>query len=272
MKKIFLFLLMLPIFFATQTEAAFEKITSNTGPKLLLAEVAGYGQYELNPEFMENFRDKIRESLQNSFRVESRENLGEINLEPTEEDKIFSVIHMDAIAHSRLYRRELANPKMTRYGDSILGKAYYQDEQKTEMRRKMEGKPYTLTPSVFEAVQRLGAEYNVDYMLFCNVRDADVWRKTGGIFGIRPKSEGDRHYLLGKRLQIEMEYYLVNVRTGKVFEGQNINKRTSLTTSVLIGKYGNNYTIADMVNFVLENQSDQLVKTLLKSGLKAVNS
>lgn len=265
MKRLFL-LILATMIFAVPAEAAFDALKKNNAPRILLAEVTGYGVYELKPEFMENFYDVIRENLQTSFNVTTRNNLNDFDFEPTEEDEIFSTIHMDAIAHGRLYLRRMANVKMIRYGDSIFGKEYFQDEKKTAARRKLEGKPYNLTPAVAENVRALGEKYDVDYMLFCNVRDADVWRKTGGIFGASPSTDD----LRGKRAKIEMEYYLVNVKTGKVFEGQNIEKRTSLTTNVLIGKYGNNYTIGDMINFVLNKQAGELVENLTKKGLKAI--
>lgn len=261
MKKFLLLIFALIILLTNSAYAAFDK---NPGaPKILLAEVAGYGQFELKPEFMANFYDVIREKLQENFSVESRMTL---IAEPSEEDEIFSTIHMDAIAHSHLYRREFANVKMTRYGDSIFSKEYYQNPTRTAARAKLEGKPYSLTPEISEIVFELGEKYGVDYMLFCNVRDADVWRKTGGIFGASPST----YDLRGKRVQIEMEYYLVNVKSGKVFEGQNTQKRTSLTTNILIGKYGDNYTVGDMVNYVLQDQAGKLVKNILKRGLKAV--
>jgi hypothetical protein len=262
MKKILLLSFALIFLLTAPARAAFDK--KSDAPQILLAEVAGYGQFELKPEFMANFYDVIREKLQENFNVESRITLID---EPSEEDEIFSIIHMDAIAHSHLYRRELANVKMTRYGDSIKGKEYYQNELKTQERLKLEGKPYYLTPEIFDKVFELGKKYEVDYMIFCNVRDADVWRKTGGIFGASPST----YDLRGKRVQIEMEYFLINVKNGKVFEGQNSEKRTSLTTNVLIGKYGNNYTVGDMVNYVLQDQADKLVKNILKHGLKAVD-
>ena len=260
MKKFFL-LTMALLLTAANVEAAFERAG---GPRILLAEVAGYGQFELKPEFMENFYDVISEKLQSRFSVETRINLRDENIA---EDELFSTIHMDAIAHSPLYRRELANVKMTRYGDSIMGKAYYQDENKTAARKKLEGKPYYLTPEINDMIYEIGESYGVDYLLFCNVRDADVWRKTGGIFGASPSS----YDLRGKRVQVEMEYYLISTRTGKVFEGQNSDKRTSLTTNVIIGKYGNNYTVGDMINFVLQDQAGKLVDNLVKRGLKAVS-
>ena len=244
MKKFLLINFAIIFLLINSAEAAFEK--NSNAPKILLAEVAGYGQFELKPEFMANFYDVIREKLQENFSVESRMTL---IAEPSEEDEIFSTIHMDAIAHSHLYRREFANVKMTRYGDSIFSKEYYQNPTRTAARLKLEGKPYNLTPEIF-----------------CNVRDADVWRKTGGIFGASPST----YDLRGKRVQIEMEYYLVNVKSGKVFEGQNTQKRTSLTTNILIGKYGDNYTVGDMVNYVLQDQASKLVKNILKRGLKAV--
>ena len=88
---------------AVNVEAAFER---SAGPRILLAEVSCYGQFELKPEFMENFYDVISEKLQEKFDVETRVTLAD---KPTDEDEIFSTIHMDAIAHSHLYRRELAN-------------------------------------------------------------------------------------------------------------------------------------------------------------------
>ncbi len=260
MKK-FLLILGLIIFWIVPAEAAFE---SSGNPRILLAEVASYGQYQLKPEFLENFSDIINEKLQAHFEVETRMTLLD---DEDDEDEIFSLIHMDAIAHSRLYRRELANVKMTRYGDSVMGKDYYQDEIETEARRKLEGTPYYLTPKISYYVKKLGEKYGVDYMLFCNVQDADVWRKTGGIFGASPSSDD----LRGKRVQVEMEYFLIDVRSGRVFEGQNSDKRTSLTVNVLIGEYGSNFTVGDMINFVLNDQADKLVKNILRRGLQAVS-
>ena len=260
MKKLLLLVTALVVVMTAAAEAAFERTGA---PRIMLAEVACYGQYELKPEFMENFYDVIREKLQERFDVETRENL----FEESADDEIFSTIHMDAIAHSRLYRRELANVKMTRYGDSVMGKEYYRDENQTAARKKLEGKPYYLTPEIEDIVYEIGESYGVDYLLFCNVRDADVWRKTGGIFGASPSS----YDLRGKRVRVEMEYYLISTRTGKVFEGQNTEKRTSLTTNIIIGKYGNNYTVGDMINYVLEDQAGKLVENILKRGMKAVS-
>ena len=116
------------------TQAAFEKSSSN--PAILLAEVKGYGEDELRPEFLASFRESLGDEMQQSkvFATDlSRLSDGTyLDLDAQEpEDKLFSLIHMDAIANGHLYRRELANAQMIRYGDSVKGKAYYHSRRKT---------------------------------------------------------------------------------------------------------------------------------------------
>lgn len=243
-----------------------EKLFSNGKPKLLIAEVASYGVYELRDNFIENMYDKISDKLRENFQIKSLKNL---NVETSaQENSQLSLIHMNAIANGRLYRRELAGVKMIKYGDTIKGKEYYQDEEKTAARMKLEGKPYRLSPDVEETVKKIGADYGVDYLFFCNVRDADVWRKSGGIFGV--DANDDSEGLRGKRVQVEMEYYLVNAKTGKVFEGQNTAKKTSLKINVLFGNYGTTNDTNGLLDYVLDDQAAKLAKVIKGKGINAV--
>lgn len=258
MKRILMICLMICCIGSTAF-AAFDK----SGPSILIGEVACYGENELLPEFVENFKDVLASELNetNKYQVDTSR-FGAAS----DEDEIFSMIHMDAIAHSHLYRRELANAKMIRYGDSVMGRQYYQDEAKTAQRMKLEGQPYSLSPNVTAKVIELGQQYNADYMLFVNLRDVDVWRKHGGIFGTHTTTEQFR----GKKALFELEFYLINTKTGKVFEGQNAEKKTSLVSNILISKYGNNFTIQEMVQTLIAAQSQQIIKTINNKGIKTI--
>ncbi len=255
------------------SQAAFEK--SSSGPTILLAEVKGYGEDELRPEFLENFREALGDEMQQSkvFATDlSRLSNGTyLDLDAQEpEDKLFSLIHMDAIANGHLYRRELANAQMIRYGDSVKGKAYYQDDEKTAARMKLEGKPYTLSTNITQMAIELGNKYGVDYLLFVNVRDADVFRKTGGIFGTHTTAEELEKGMRGKKITFELEYYLVNVKTCKVYEGQNAQKKTALIRNVVVGKSGQKANATQLLTEILKDQADQIVKGLETKGLKTV--
>ena len=241
--------------------AAFEK--SSNLPSIMVAEVRGYGENELLPKFSEDFKDILSSelSLTQKFNVDMSR-IG-VDLEnPTPEDELFSTIHMNAIANGHLYRRDLANAKMIRYGDSVKGREYYQNNEITAQRMKLEGKPYRLSFEVEEAVKEIGNTYGVDYLLFVNLRDADVWRKHGGIFGTHTTAQEFR----GKKASIDLEFYLINTKTGSVFEGQNSEKKTSLVTNILISKYGNNFTIQEMMQNLMATQAQQIIKIINKQA------
>lgn len=271
-KKI-LTVMMLLLCMSGTTNAAFEK--SAGLPTILLAEVKGYGEDELRPEFLATFREALGDQMQQSkiFSVDlSRLSDGTyLDLEQQNpEDKLFSFIHMDAIANGHLYRREFANAQMIRYGDSVKGKAYYQDDEKTAQRRKLEGKPYDLSSNITQMAIELGNKYNVDYLLFVNVRDADVFRKTGGIFGTHTTAEEIEKGMRGKKVTFELEYYLVNTKTAKVYEGQNAQKKTALMKNVVIGKEGQKANATQLLMEILKDQAQQIVKGLESKGLKAI--
>ena len=246
--------------------AAFEKTVGL--PSILVAEVKSYGEVELIPKYFEDFKDSLSTELikTEKFRVDTSR-IGTNIEQPTEEDELFSTIHMDAIARGHLYKRELANVQMIIYGDSIFGKQYYQNEEKIAQRLKLEGQPYKLGDEITKKVIQLGQQYDVDYMLFVNLRDVDVWRKTGGIFGTHTSAQEYR----GKKAIVELEFYLINTKTGKVFEGQNKEKKTSLVTNILIDKYGNNFTIQQMIQELITNQTKQIVKSIEDKGIKCIS-
>lgn len=273
MKRFLTLFMMIFLLMSCTVNAAFEK--SSNGPTILLAEIKGYGEDELLPEFLANFREALGDEMQQSkiFSVDLSRLSDGIYLDldkQAPEDKLFSLIHMDAIANGHLYRREFACAQMIRYGDSVKGKAYYQDDDKTAQRRKLEGKPYGLSANITQMVIELGNKYGVDYLLFVNVRDADVFRKTGGIFGTHTTAEEIEKGMRGKKVTFELEYYLINVKTCKVFEGQNAQKKTALMKNVIIGKEGQKANATQLLNEILKNQAHQIVKGIESKGLKAI--
>lgn len=255
------------------SDALFEN-TSNA-PKILLAEVNGYGEDELRPEFLASFREALGDAMQQSkvFSVDlSRLSDGmflDLNQQQPE-DKLFSFLHMDAIANGHLYRREFANAQMIRYGDSVKGKAYYQDDEKTAARRKTEGTPYNLSSNITQMAIELGNKYGVDYLLFVNVREADVFRKTGGFFKSRMTTEELEQGMKGKKVTFELEYYLINVKTGKVYEGQNAQKKSAIKRNVVIGREGKMTNATQLLVEILKDQAQQIVKGIETKGLKSV--
>ncbi len=271
-KKILAVMMML-LFMSGTMSAAFEK--SAGLPTILLAEVKGYGEDELRPEFLASFREALGDQMQQSkiFSVDLSRLSDGVYLDldkQAPEDKLFSFIHMDAIANGHLYRRELACSQMIRYGDSVKGKAYYQDDDKTAERRKAEGKPYELSANITQMAIELGNKYGVDYLLFVNVRDADVFRKTGGIFGTHTTAEELEKGMRGKKVTFELEYYLVNAKTCKVYEGQNAQKKTALMKNVVVGKQGQKANTTQLLTEILKDQAQQIIKGLEGKGLKTV--
>ena len=242
LKKIFAAILLTILILCANTADAAQNFYK---PRLLIAEVANYGVNEIHPEVANNLYEALEKNLSDDFNVESRELLANLGGEPLNSSEIFSTIHMDAVAHGSLYRRELVNNEVKNYADSVLN---FKDTKKNS-NRKSSSKPYTLTSSVSPQVKRLGEMYGVDYMLFCDVRNADP---------------------LQKNVKVEMEYYLVNVKTGKVFEGQTFDKAVTFDVNDIIGSYRKDINADDMIQFVMARYAQQIEKGITGKGLKAL--
>ena len=180
------------------------------------------------------------------------------NDDETKEDELFSKIHMNAIINGNFYLREEAAASLVRYADTIFGNKY---EGK---RSKPNKKSYELTSEIKNIVQELAEEYDVDYMLFCNFHKIDVKRVTD-LFEVQTTPE-----LRGKEIQVMMEYYLIDTKSGKVFEGINSKNKVSIITDDVFGKYGQAFTIQDLLQYVFDVQSQQLTKNIIKTGIKVL--
>lgn len=249
------------IFFMASVSAAPKNSTPNTPPRLLIAEITNYSVNDLKPEVADNFYSILADVLKEDFNVESRRLIANIGGEPISNVEIFPTIHMNAIIHGPFYRYETSNVTLKNYADSILGK-----QRGKSTAKKNDGKAYRLSTSLISDVKQIGAIYGVDYLLFCNIRDIDAWRRIGGAYGANPTTKS----LDDKKIQVDIDYYLVEVKTGKVFAGQISDKKTKLTKKFLTQRYGAKYTVNNMLNYLLTEQALKIEKNIFEKGFKAL--
>ena len=226
-------------------------------PGVLVGEIASYGDYSLQPDFFETFRDLLTENLQASgkFRMESRRKTS-LSLRG-EDGALISRVHMDAIARGHQYRREMASGDMIRFAEALMGRSYYQDEARALAWRKQPDEPYSLSPEARRDAQRIGLAYGAEYIVFCNLYDVNV--SLNRSFFNAPVSDDE---LRAKEIHAAMDYYLVHTRTGRVFEGHNETVKRGQIISLLISQYGKGFTVEQMLHCVLSVQAKKTAEKL----------
>ena len=262
MRKIFFMTLAIIFLCANFVSAA--TFQSNIKPRLLMAEVASYGNTELKPEITENFYDIIAEVLKDDFNVESRKLVANIGGEPISNTEIFSTIHMDVIVHGPFYSYDTSNVELKNYSDSIFGR----QRAKSIKIKKYDGKAYKLNSSIVSEIKTIGEAYDVDFLFFCDVKDIDAWRRIGSTYGSNPT----RKNLEGKKIQVNIDYYLIEVKTGKIFAGRISDKKTKLAVNQLEKSFKRNFTVNDMMKYVLQEQALKIEKNISEKGFKAFSS
>ncbi len=239
-------------------------------PTVLLAEVACYGERELRPEFFQTLWECMAEELQSAKEQPLAPDLSRMNEglagENATNNDVFSLIHMDAIAHGALYRRENAAAPMARYADKLYGREYFWDEEKMAARREKLGQPYKLTAEVETAMRAAAAPYGADYLLFCNLWDVHTELKKSLFNAVTTPAER------AKKLQLEMDYYLINVHTGTVYEGHNTTAKRGQIMNILFGKYGKGATVQQLLQVMFEKQAERTVQDIYGKGRKALEA
>ena len=262
MRKIFLILAAIIFttacinFFVSRAEAARNE-TVAAEPRLLMAEVANYGNIELKQGVTAMFYGILTDTLQNDFNVESRQLVANLGGEPIDNAEIFSAIHMEAIVRGPFHNYDTSGRNLKSYADSVLGR-----RKGSKADKKTENKAYRLNTTLAAEIRKIGAAYGVDYIFFCNVRDIEFWRRVGNA-NITTKN------LEGKKVAIDLDYYLVEVKSGKVFAGQISDNRTRLNNGQIIKSYGARYTVDNMLAFALTEQALKIEKNILDKGLKS---
>lgn len=258
--KLFQILLAVLLFFSwlpTAQAGLFEN--KGTGPSLLIGEIACYGDRELQPQYIETFRDILRESL------ESAEAFSLSTSFRPEDKASFSKIHKDAIAYGPLFQKEYANAVMVRYAEGIFGRDYFWDENKLKLRKEGKGKPYRIGTEATELAMRIGEATGANYLFFCNLREANIELKhsifnASTAFNERPKN-----------LKVETEFYLVDTRTGLVYEGHIVTSKTGQILN-LLGQWGKAMTAENLLQVMFEVQSKEIVKDASGKGKRALEN
>lgn len=253
-KKFFMaFVLIFFFAFTANAAPAPQKI-----PRLLIAEVTSYGVHELKPEVTAQFYEIISDALKEDFNVESRRLIANLGGEPISNVEIFSTIHKDAIVQGPFYRYETSNSTLKDYARSI-------NKQLRKPEKKYDNKTYRLSISLNSEIKNLGKIYGVDYIFFCNVRDMDAWRQFKSTRATTPTVKS----LEGKKVFVDLDYYLVETNTGKVFAGQISDKRTKLDRGKIQAVYGRNYNVDSMLKFALVDLAQRIEKNIFERGFKA---
>ena len=265
--------IVLTIFFTSSVLAKpFEGKTEGAG--IFIGEVACYGEHEIKPEFLETFKEQLYQSFKEF------ENKGKLHTVGDDKwlgggkaasgfagvvqvNAVLRDIHMDAIAYGPSFQKEAANVKMIYYAEKALGEDYFWDDDKLAARKQMIGKPYKISPKLTAAAKTIGKRYGADYLFFCNLVDADVKLKNSIFNAKTTLSERP------KQIKVASFFYLINTKTGLVYEGYNLSDKTGQILN-LLGQYGKAMTAQNLLQCMFEVQSKRIVEDMCNAGQKVL--
>ncbi len=273
--RFFSIFLALTFMFTSSTLAKpFDKKTEGIG--IFVGEVACYGEHELQPQFLDTFKEQLAVALQNGENkgtfhvVNGGEWLGSGDtsssgfMDIVRVDTVIKDIHMDAVAYGPSFQKEAANVKMIHYAEKALGEDYFWDDEKLAARKQMIGKPYRISPKLTEAAKTIGREYGADYLLFCNLVDADIELKNS-IFNASVSNISERP----KKIKVESFFYLIDAKNGLVYEGYNLSDKTGQILN-LLGQYGKAMNAENLLTCMFEVQSKRIVEDMYNAGKKVL--
>lgn len=272
-KNVFLlaaFLFALPL---TGTPAQAAGLFGGTpaGDSVFVGEVQSYGDYELKADACATFVDKLAEALrQQGIAVSGR---ADLTNEEGRHDAIgsgdeaaeLSEIHMDAIVHGHQFDRGYTAAKLAHYADMAMGRSYFHQEERLAAWRKSKAS-YRLSPDKQRTAAVIAAKYGAKYLLFVNLKDFDV-RLKHSIFATHTERETK-----GKKLSASLDYYLVNARTGRVYEKHIENKKTAQMVNFGLGKTGKGMDVDTLLGEVMETSAKDIAADVKKHGLDEVKS
>ena len=266
--------LLLTTFFTSSVFAApFE--SKKEGAGIFVGEVACYGEHEIKPEFLDTFKDQLWQSLKDFEDKGKMHTVGDDKWLGSgsassgfagliQVDNVLKDIHKDAIAYGPSFQKEAANVEMIFYAEKALGEDYFWDEEKLAARKQMIGKPYHISPKLTEAAKTVGRQYGADYLFFCNLVDVDIKLKNS-IFNAKTNNLSERP----KQIKVESFFYLINTKTGLVYEGYNLSDKTGQILS-LLGQYGKAMTAQNLLQCMFEVQSKRIVEDMCNAGQKVL--
>ena len=270
--RVFSLLIMLTIALSSWTFAKpFEGKTEGAG--IFVGEVACYGEHEIRPEFLATFKDQLWQRLKDSESKGKMHTVGDDKwlgagfapgfADIIQVDAVLRDIHKDAIAFGPSFQKESANVEMIYHAEKALGEDFFWNDEKLAARKQMKGKPYHISPKLTEAAKTIGKTYGADYLLFCNLVDADINLKNSlfnatTVFSERPK-----------QIKVTSFFYLVDTKSGLVYEGYNFSDKTGQILN-LLGQYGKAMTAENLLQCMFEVQSGRIVEDICNDGQKAL--
>ena len=265
-KKFFLAFILMIIFTSSAFAKPFEGKSEGIG--IFVGEVACYGEHEIKPEFLDTFKEQLWETLKDFENQGKLHTVGDDTWigggntsENIQVDSVLKNIHMDAVAYGPSFRREVANVEMTNYAEKVLGEDFFWDDEKLEARKKLIGKPYHISQQMTDAAKNLGTEYGADYLLFCNLVDAEIQLKNSIFNASTTLSERP------KKITIESFFYLIDTKSGLVYEGYIFSDKTGQILN-LLGQYGKAMTAQDLLQCMFKVQSQRIIEVMYNDGQK----
>lgn len=240
---------------AFPTEAAFEKTKKNI-PGILVCEVNGYGENILRQEYFYTFEELLLEKLQksNKFSVEFKQNAAPVMTDgrKMQLDEFFAELHKHAIVSGKYFDKDQACIELVRYCEQHPYKP-----GNTEL--------YELSGDFKEKTREIGAMHNVQYLLFCNLKNVDIKLKN---HQLTPNFED----LKGMKIMADIDYYLINADSGAVYEGHSFTNKTTQIFNLILLKYGKKFDVQQLVQCILETQAERVVEDISGKGLNKVKN
>ena len=242
--------------------------------KIFVGEVASYSEHELQDDFLKTFRDVLSETL------EDAQEKGKLEMDSydwvtgsypsfsgvagmIQSAKIIPDLHMEVITYGPLFEKATANVKLTHYAENALGRDYFWDDDKIAAKKKLAGKPYRISDKMTQIAKTIGEQTDSDYLLFCNLVDADV-ELSKSIFNAST-TLNERP----KKIKVETFFYLIDTKTGLVYEGRNFSDKTGQILN-LLGQYGHAMEAKDLLIAMFKVQSKRIVEDVCNVGQKVL--
>lgn len=224
---------------------------SGAGVASAIGEIDCHGEDDLEDQFLTGLKD----AYEDAFRTSEKFNLKALTPNP----QLMSQVHFDAIVHGHFYNRGHSHADLIRYANSVLGRDYRPTDEEYKALRKQAGTPYKLSAQVAYDLKQYAAAEGVRYFIFGNINHIEVWLKD--ILFSANKYES------GKTIAVEMEYYLVDAKTGFVFDGFSRESKTANMINAIIVKGGKNMPSNVLFQRIMEEQVKDVVKDMGNKGL-----
>lgn len=224
---------------------------SSAGVASVIGEVACHGEDELEDQFMTGLRDAYADAFNGSEKFSLRS--------PAPAPELMTTVHRDAIVHGHYYNRGRSDAELIRYANTVLGKNYRPTDEEYKALRKKAGTPYKLSPQVAYDLKQYATAEGIRYFLFCNISHIEVWLKNI-LFSANK-------YDSGKSMAVELEYYLVDARTGYVYDGFSRESKTANMINAIVITGGKNMPSNVLFQRIMEEQVKDVVKDMGNDGL-----